>query len=118
MGDIFVSGIATGNVKFDTVENLAPEFESYPFLAKISSGTAGIKIPERENVFLYPNPASDNIKIKGIDKSIKGTIVTALGQKVIDFNTTPAAPISIATLSAGVYFIKIEGNIPLKFIKQ
>ncbi|RWW92006.1 T9SS type A sorting domain-containing protein [Flavobacterium cerinum] len=118
LGDIFISGIATGNVNFDTVEHLAPEFESYPFLAKISHGTAGIKIPERENIFLYPNPTSDNIEIKGIDAGIKGIIITTLGQKVIDFNTTPAAPISIGSLSAGIYFIKIEGNKPLKFIKQ
>lgn len=117
-GDIYVSGIATGNVNFDTIEHQAPEFDSYPFLAKISEGTAGNEIPEKDKLFIYPNPASDTIHISGIDSDKKGSIINTLGQNLINFDTTVTNSVSIASLSQGTYFIKIEGNITLKFIKQ
>ncbi|MNK15903.1 hypothetical protein D3C87_340570 [compost metagenome] len=118
LGDIFVSGIAIGNITFDDIEHEAPEFDSYPFLAKISSGTMGTILLKPKTIIVYPNPSSDYITIAGIDEKLKGTIINALGQKVKDFETSSTSPISITTLPQGTYFITIENHKALKFIKQ
>jgi hypothetical protein len=66
---------------------------------------------------VYPNPASNIIFLKGNVSTIeKIAVFTIFGQKVLSqYNTNK---IYISTLKSGMYFIKINNDQTLKFIKQ
>lgn len=70
---------------------------------------------------IYPNPASNNITILGVDELQKVTIsILDLNGQILS-NTQNPTNIDISPLSNGVYFIKIEQNNQpylMKFIKK
>lgn len=73
---------------------------------------------DRNNVFLYPNPASDMTSIisDGL-RVISAEIFNINGRKLYQ---TDAKIINVTSLSAGVYIINIKtdkGNVPKKLIK-
>ena len=91
-------------------------FMSGAFSNGFNAGLLGVtNLANLENNFrIYPNPANDIINIK-MNKAIDGTvyITDVLGQqvfmgKIASDNSTKQ--VSVATLSQGVYFIKIESG--------
>lgn len=68
---------------------------------------------------LYPNPATSNIRIKGIKKAMNYTITNQLGKQVLTGTVNPLQPnLSIDILDAGSYLVQFE-NSPEKiaFVK-
>lgn len=117
-GDIYISGMANGNVAFDNLSHNAGQFDTYPYLTKLSSGTMGVNQPEADDTFLYPNPASDIIYLSGSSEKVQGTIINMLGQEVAAFETDGTSPIRINGLPAGTYIVKTEMFPALRFVKK
>lgn len=72
------------------------------------------------NISLSPNPADNQISIKGLNVLKPHTIqiFDNKGALVKTLNGIPTNPIAITELSKGVYLLKIDDNESLKFIKQ
>ncbi len=117
LGDIFVSGLIRGTSNFDAIQHIeSNQYLFYPVLAKINFSNLTTTNFNSENIVLYPNPSNDYIYIQNSKNYSKGEIYSVLGQKVADFQIN-SAPISIKELAIGTYFIKIDCNKVLKFIK-
>lgn len=117
-GEMFVSGLmGFGTATFDNLQISVPQYDYYPVLAKITPVTLGTSENEIQKPKLYPNPSSDFIMISGIP-SAKGTIINAVGQKIIDINVDNNSPVNISQLAKGAYIIRLDGHTPMKFIKS
>ncbi len=78
--------------------------------------TLSVSSAEKESFGLYPNPAKNEINLKGIKKATDFTIHALDGKLVMRGTYQPGKSIGIAELVPGAYFITIdEKNI--KFIK-
>ncbi len=79
---------------------------------------------EKNGLILFPNPGQDYIQIiNKYEKSIIGneiSVYSLLGEKVIQqkWQKNKQEIINISSLSNGIYFIKIEGNQAIRFIKN
>lgn len=72
---------------------------------------------QKENFSVYPNPAKNEIYIKGLRKTSAYTIYAAEGKLILRGKCHKEQPISVSTLSSGVYFLAIDGSFH-KFIKE
>ncbi|WP_312076552.1 M1 family aminopeptidase [Chryseobacterium sp.] len=107
------------NVGF-TVTNVEFNYE-YQILEKNSTvaqdNTLSTKEINNENFEIYPNPAKNEIYIKGFDKSSEFKIYSADGRLVKQQFYQPKKAINISDLSSGIYILQInEKN--LKFVKE
>lgn len=73
------------------------------------------------DINIYPNPASDNIYMKGLD-NVSVEIYNIMGNRVlIKKNYSGNQPISVAQLMNGIYIVKINAtntNKTIQFIKK
>ena len=70
-------------------------------------------------VTVYPNPATNNLNIRSTGIVNRVTITNAIGQTVYDRASNSGNVVAdIATLSAGVYFVKVNGAEVTKFEKK
>lgn len=91
----------------------------YSAARTFTTGAAvGINANKKENISVYPNPASGNwIVLKGIDsKEIQFSLYDILGNKMLT-GTTINQGIDVSTLSAGMYVLKTEFGI-VKLAKE
>lgn len=66
---------------------------------------------EKPIVSVYPNPFSDELIIKGLEREATYVITNIVGQECLSGILNVRAEINTAALKAGVYFIKLhEGN--------
>ncbi|MBE4949525.1 M1 family metallopeptidase [Chryseobacterium culicis] len=78
--------------------------------------TLSVSSAEKESFGLYPNPAKNEINLKGIKKATDFTIHAVDGKLVVRGTYQPGKSIGIAELVPGTYIITIqEKNI--KFVK-
>ncbi|MEY2829287.1 MAG: hypothetical protein RIQ33_1145 [Bacteroidota bacterium] len=97
---------------------------SYKFHAQIYRlGASGIEeISFADLITLQPNPAQNNIQIKGIDVSkFNISIQNSIGQQLSNNTIVTNNSIDISTLPNGVYFLNIKNtstNINKKFVVQ
>lgn len=126
-GKVYTTGRfeATATIDSYTLAN------SGAFLIKISSDPLGIKenfIKSGNtsiNVFVYPNPSSDKIKIE-VDEEVKDaelSLINISGIELLNINNfnTNIESLDIAFLSSGIYFLKIntgKQNSVVKIIKE
>jgi hypothetical protein len=70
------------------------------------------------NLKIWPNPSSDEIKIKGYKEGTKGQIYDLRGRLIVSFVATERQmSIQISNLSDGIYILRI-GTSSTKFIKR
>ncbi len=69
-------------------------------------------------IAIYPNPASNFIKVSGLMGSQKYQVFNVLGKEVGNGLISEALTIDIANFKKGMYFLKLEGHDTLKFIKD
>ena len=77
----------------------------------------GIGENEGSLMVLYPNPASNYIRIEGIEANAEVRIYNAMGALVKVVNTNADEEIGISELSAGLYFVRC-GNATMHFLKE
>jgi hypothetical protein len=116
-GDIYITGMVSGNASFDAITTTAPSFTAYPFLAKVTQGTLGTDDLYLTEAVLYPNPADQIINISGVALNTNATIYNLPGQEIFNFKITDKS-IPVDVLAPGTYIVKIEGYRPLQFIKR
>ncbi len=114
-GNIYVSGMASGSVVFDGITNSV--VNNTPFISKIG-GSLNTSSFDSTKINLYPNPAQNEFFISDLKKATKGTIYSALGQKLKIVEINNFAVIDINEFAKGVYFIEIEGYMTKKFVKN
>lgn len=74
------------------------------------------EINNNENVFLYPNPAKDYIKIANLNGKTKVKIFSLDGKMLYSNDYLLQSSIDISSLKEGLYVIKVD-NKTLKFSK-
>jgi hypothetical protein len=84
--------------------------------------TPGFKDISETAISLYPNPAAENLTIKGLQENSSVRITNAVGQLVYTGMTDGnKAVINVSTFRNGLYIIQIEMNggiVTTKFVKQ
>ncbi|MFA6569788.1 MAG: T9SS type A sorting domain-containing protein [Bacteroidota bacterium] len=82
-----------------------------------TGGFTGVNdVPKtNNNIEIYPNPATDHLKIQGAETGDKVQIFSVLGEKMSEniYNGS----VDISGLQSGFYFVRI-GNKYLKFVKM
>ena len=73
--------------------------------------------PNALKVSVYPNPASAEIQVSGLQTTESYSIYDTLGKLMLKGNTSNKAVINVQDLSSGMYFITI-GNHVIRFIKN
>ncbi|MDR3024689.1 M1 family aminopeptidase [Chryseobacterium sp.] len=93
----------------------------YQILEKNSTvtqdNTLSVSSVEKENFGLYPNPAKNEINLKGISRAADFTIHAVDGKLVTKGTYQPGKAIGISELVPGTYFITIDEK-SIKFIKH
>ncbi|MEL6650212.1 MAG: discoidin domain-containing protein, partial [Bacteroidota bacterium] len=64
---------------------------------------------------VYPNPATSAILIDGLEEGEVVQIYSMLGNLVA---TSQTRKVNVATLTKGIYIIRVEGRKPVKFVKE
>ncbi len=79
--------------------------------------TNGIDDNTEAKLVIYPNPADENIHIKGIQANSKVYVYDAQGCMIMTPIVSDDEAIDISNLSAGCYFVRVNGY-SMKFIKK
>lgn len=83
---------------------------------KVEDPNSVNNVDEQSAIFVYPNPATDGIRVAGAEAGSAYSINNVAGAIVKQGELSDSA-ISISDLSNGIYFLKVNGQI-LKFIKK
>jgi len=86
----------------------------YKFTPKV----IGVDENENEKIVLFPNPASYFITIKGAERRENIQVVSLNGAPVMSINAKESGRVNISHLQAGVYFIRVNHQRTLKFVKR
>jgi hypothetical protein len=84
----------------------------------IKSSTLSTVENNINDIKLYPNPAANFIKINGLTNTQQYTIYSILGTEVSTGTIDNNEDIETANLTKGLYFLKFNNGIALKFIKE
>jgi hypothetical protein len=88
---------------------------------------AAVKENTRNQISVYPNPASRDLHIAGIAMNVKHiTVFSSTGQEIIELNfeninSVFKETIDVSALYPGIYFVKISGDqdaYVIKFVKE
>lgn len=89
-------------------------------ISAYNANVVGVEdINENANIFLYPNPASSELHISGLQEVTNVSIFNMLGQKVLSTKTQNM--INVSDLSTGMYVVTIDNNgvkKTMRFIKE
>lgn len=75
------------------------------------------KVPEIKKVFVYPNPANENLYLNS-DLKYDCSILNQFMQEIANYKITGNMPIDVSLIPNGVYFLKIKYLNHIFFIKQ
>lgn len=85
--------------------------------SKDATLTLGVQSADLDQFSLYPNPAKNELYVKGIQKNVEYTVVTIDGRLVKKGIYQPNKPIAVSELAPGAYIFTVEER-NIKFIKQ
>ncbi|WP_374459753.1 T9SS type A sorting domain-containing protein [Chryseobacterium taeanense] len=109
----------TYNMNWITAKASGAIVESFSFPVVIASTlSTADTFAKRDEVKVYPNPASDFIKISGIKKKENYTIFSVSGQKITYGSASENEQIDITHLTSGTYIIRLQDGQDVKFIKK
>ncbi len=115
----FSTSDITSEVKVAEVVALYEEGRSSVGVAKIITKTDDIEETSDKNVYIYPNPAKDVVKISSISGHSSIVIIyNVMGMKVdeIEMNSDNIE-VNISDYERGIYFFNVEGEV-VKVIKN
>lgn len=67
---------------------------------------------------LFPNPANEFVQVSGFEESKNYEIYNILGAKIINGLISNNEQIDIRNFTKGLYFLKFEDGITIKFLKK
>lgn len=82
------------------------------------NGTLGMDTFKNKEPRIYPNPSSDYIQILGLLEKETYTLYNVLGAEIKKEVISNNQPIDIKGYANGLYFLKFENGITIKFIKE
>lgn len=89
-----------------------------------SSLTSNTTVSDKENLFIYPNPATDiiNVRLNGINGKTLTTLYGIMGNELVSQSAQDVRQISlnVSAYSAGIYLLKIqtaEGSTLIKKVE-
>ncbi|PTX62344.1 putative secreted protein (Por secretion system target) [Kordia periserrulae] len=87
--------------------------DSNPDIGAIEyASTLSIKDESFTSIKIYPNPATHQITIEGIElDTSKVRLYNSLGQELHNFKFTSSRIMNISTLPTGIYFLKLSGTV-------
>ncbi len=90
------------------------------YIVKLNDVILGVEYPIAHSYFLAPNPASDHIMLSNADNLLTTsyTITDIQGRTVMVGNFTDSGIIDVSSLKAGVYILKTEDTLGIKFLKN
>ena len=77
----------------------------------------GVNENEGNGLAVYPNPASDRIRIEGLEANSEVQIYNALGELVKTVKAEANGEINIVELAKGLYLVR-SGTATLRFVKE
>ncbi len=92
---------------------------SNPATAEATVGGVGINAISGEELYIYPNPATSTLFIKGLRDIVEVNIINITGTAVMTINNS--AMINVADLKEGLYLMKVKtssGVYTTTFIKK
>jgi hypothetical protein len=84
-------------------------------------GLVGINEVSDLQISIAPNPATNKVRIKGIEKARSIEILDILGHRVqfIDLNGRQTmVEVDVSSLQKGIYFVKVIGNKSKQITKK
>ncbi|MGB5981613.1 MAG: lamin tail domain-containing protein [Nonlabens sp.] len=72
----------------------------------------------KQLVVVFPNPTPEKLFISGIEEVVKYEIYSVNGNRVLTGTLKPEKFISVTDLKKGLFFIKLENDTTLKFVKN
>ena len=99
-------------------------YQTNPSLGILAGSTGSLSTvdaPSAEKITLYPNPASEYVKVSGFKGNVKYQIHNAEGKMIQQGMTDSKTEINISQLTKGFYIFSVEDkNHPqtMKFIKD
>lgn len=108
--------ITATHIKMEVLSTFNNTYTAFSEIAFSKNGVLSLNEYKNELIELFPNPASDLIKIKGTIISNSFEIYNILGNVVLKGITEKE--IDISNLKKGIYFIKLEKGKTLKFLKK
>lgn len=102
-----------------TPENIQDLYVNPEVAGFCDQETSVIPVFSDKDAYVYPNPATDIINLKGIENTTKYSIVDIAGRAVMngiidDSNAT----IDVSRLIKGYYFVRLDNQSTYNFIKQ
>jgi hypothetical protein len=83
-----------------------------------AGGGTSVPTNAASNVKIYPNPATDVLNVFVPNGNAKITIFDSVGRQVEElYEPGPKATINVSTYAKGVYFIRVNNEPVMKFIK-
>jgi sugar lactone lactonase YvrE len=67
---------------------------------------------------LYPNPVQEKLYVLGLTNPQPYTLYNLLGSEVANGSVSENTPIAVRALTNGLYFLRLESGLALKFIKK
>lgn len=77
----------------------------------------GVDDNELNTLSIYPNPATESIRIEGLETSCEVEIYNSLGELVKVTSVSAGQEIGVRELASGLYLVRC-GNTMLRFVKQ
>jgi len=71
-----------------------------------------------EGLNIYPNPATNVIKVNGLTSKENYTIYNTIGAVIKSGSISNSEEINVSNLTNGVYFLKFNSASTIKFIKK
>jgi hypothetical protein len=112
--NLYLTGPLNEGISFHSSHGdiqITPQNHSLTYVAKYSLDSIILsnipKIPSYNDLKLYPNPASDFVKITGIKKSCNLTIYDITGKELRNEHIDKDELISISNLENGIYFVNL-----------
>ncbi|WP_346986081.1 T9SS type A sorting domain-containing protein [Chryseobacterium sp. POE27] len=109
----------TYNLNWITAKANGAIVESFSFPVTIASTLAATEVSDKKDeAKIYPNPASEFIKVSGLKKNEKYTIFSVSGEKISEGLVSVNEQINIQHLNKGLFLLKLENGQVSKFIKK
>lgn len=76
-----------------------------------------LDITQENSIYIFPNPSSNEIKVEGLEKNQRYTILDITGKIIDNGYLENEQVINIQNLEKGIYFLNINEKKAVKFIK-
>ncbi len=82
----------------------------------IETSPSAVQSVQNNRLSVFPNPASDLLTITGLNAPVNYQIINITGSVILSGNTIES--IDITTLPMGIYLLRTDDNLTVRFVKR